>query len=171
MKGLSEAEVKAELDTLLEDVGLLHKRHEQTKNLSGKVTSLTSVCWDFMHEKQQVCFSVSFLFKLEVFHLSGGMQRKLSVAIAFVGGSKVVVLDEPTAGVDPYSRRGIWDLLLKYRKGAVNSVFWSGFEDEKKAHFSQETKRSFVGSLFKDNILLVMFSGKHETKKQTSRQT
>lgn len=47
----------------------------------------------------------------------GGMQRKLSVAIAFVGGSKVVILDEPTAGVDPYSRRGIWDLLLKYRKG------------------------------------------------------
>jgi len=47
------------------------------------------------------------------------MQRKLSVAIAFVGGSKVVVLDEPTAGVDPYSRRGIWDLLLKYRKGVA----------------------------------------------------
>uniref|UniRef100_A0A669EVN9 P-type phospholipid transporter n=1 Tax=Oreochromis niloticus TaxID=8128 RepID=A0A669EVN9_ORENI len=79
MKGLSEAEVKAELDTLLEDVGLLH-------NLKFSI-------W-----------------------LSGGMQRKLSVAIAFVGGSKVVVLDEPTAGVDPYSRRGIWDLLLKYRK-------------------------------------------------------
>ncbi|KAI2668143.1 Phospholipid-transporting ATPase ABCA1 [Labeo rohita] len=43
--------------------------------------------------------------------------RKLSVALAFVGGSKVVILDEPTAGVDPYSRRGIWDLLLKYRHG------------------------------------------------------
>uniref|UniRef100_A0A8C5D6G3 P-type phospholipid transporter n=1 Tax=Gouania willdenowi TaxID=441366 RepID=A0A8C5D6G3_GOUWI len=81
LKGLSEEEVNNELDTLLEDVGLVHKRHEQTRNLSG------------------------------------GMQRKLSVAIAFVGGSKVVVLDEPTAGVDPYSRRGIWDLLLKYRKG------------------------------------------------------
>uniref|UniRef100_A0A672PF52 P-type phospholipid transporter n=1 Tax=Sinocyclocheilus grahami TaxID=75366 RepID=A0A672PF52_SINGR len=49
--------------------------------------------------------------------LSGGMQRKLSVALAFVGGSKVVILDEPTAGVDPYARRGIWDLLLKYRAG------------------------------------------------------
>lgn len=45
------------------------------------------------------------------------MQRKLSVALAFVGGSKVVILDEPTAGVDPYSRRGIWELLLKYRQG------------------------------------------------------
>lgn len=49
--------------------------------------------------------------------LLGGMQRKLSVAIAFMGDAKVVVLDEPTAGVDPYSRRSIWDLLLKYRKG------------------------------------------------------
>ncbi|KAM5322049.1 retinal-specific phospholipid-transporting ATPase ABCA4 isoform 2-T2 [Glossophaga mutica] len=49
--------------------------------------------------------------------LSGGMQRKLSVAIAFVGDAKVVVLDEPTSGVDPYSRRSIWDLLLKYRSG------------------------------------------------------
>lgn len=45
------------------------------------------------------------------------MQRKLSVAIAFVGDAKVVVLDEPTSGVDPYSRRSIWDLLLKYRSG------------------------------------------------------
>lgn len=45
------------------------------------------------------------------------MQRKLSVAMAFVGGSKVVILDEPTSGVDPYSRRSIWDLLLKYRTG------------------------------------------------------
>ncbi|XP_013360552.1 PREDICTED: ATP-binding cassette sub-family A member 7 isoform X2 [Chinchilla lanigera] len=50
-------------------------------------------------------------------HLSGGMQRKLSVAIAFVGGSRVIILDEPTAGVDPASRRGIWELLLKYREG------------------------------------------------------
>lgn len=50
-------------------------------------------------------------------YLSGGMQRKLSVAVAFVGGSKTVILDEPTAGVDPFSRRAIWDLLIKYKKG------------------------------------------------------
>ncbi|XP_012935434.1 ATP-binding cassette sub-family A member 2 [Aplysia californica] len=49
--------------------------------------------------------------------LSGGMQRKLSVAIAFVGGSRTVILDEPTAGVDPYARRAIWDLLVKFKKG------------------------------------------------------
>lgn len=37
-------------------------------------------------------------------NLSGGMKRKLSVAIAFSGGSKVVILDEPTSGMDPFSR-------------------------------------------------------------------
>ncbi|PAA80698.1 hypothetical protein BOX15_Mlig024875g1, partial [Macrostomum lignano] len=50
-------------------------------------------------------------------NLSGGMKRKLSVAMAFVGGSKVVVLDEPTAGVDPHARRSIWDVLAKFRQG------------------------------------------------------
>lgn len=51
--------------------------------------------------------------------LSGGMKRKLSVAIAFVGGSRAVILDEPTAGVDPYARRAIWDLILKYKQGEL----------------------------------------------------
>lgn len=39
------------------------------------------------------------------------------MAIAFVGGSQVVILDEPTAGVDPASCRGIRELLLKYHDG------------------------------------------------------
>ncbi|XP_028015270.2 phospholipid-transporting ATPase ABCA7 [Eptesicus fuscus] len=81
LKGLRAAAVGPEQDHLLQDVGLVPKRHAQTR------------------------------------HLSGGMQRKLSVAIAFVGGSQVVILDEPTAGVDPASRRSIWELLLKYREG------------------------------------------------------
>ncbi|XP_037068888.1 ATP-binding cassette sub-family A member 2-like [Pollicipes pollicipes] len=49
--------------------------------------------------------------------LSGGQRRKLSVAIAFLGGSRCIVLDEPTAGVDPHSRRAIWSLIAKYKPG------------------------------------------------------
>uniref|UniRef100_A0A4W5JNI2 ATP binding cassette subfamily A member 12 n=1 Tax=Hucho hucho TaxID=62062 RepID=A0A4W5JNI2_9TELE len=48
--------------------------------------------------------------------LSGGMKRKLSISIAFIGGSRLVVLDEPTTGVDPCSRRSIWDIVIKHKK-------------------------------------------------------
>ncbi|XP_072824282.1 retinal-specific phospholipid-transporting ATPase ABCA4 isoform X4 [Vicugna pacos] len=81
LKGRSWEEAQLEVEAMLEDTGLHHKRNEEAQDLSG------------------------------------GMRRKLSVAIAFVGDAKVVVLDEPTSGVDPYSRRSIWDLLLKYRLG------------------------------------------------------
>ena len=55
-------------------------------------------------------------------NLSGGMKRKLSVAMAFIADSKTVILDEPTSGVDPASRRGIWDLILKSKRGKILCV-------------------------------------------------
>jgi len=49
-------------------------------------------------------------------NLSGGMKRKLSVAIAFCGDSKTVLLDEPTSGMDPFSRRFTWSVIRQYRQ-------------------------------------------------------
>jgi ABC-type multidrug transport system ATPase subunit len=49
--------------------------------------------------------------------LSGGMRRRLSVALAFAGNPAHVILDEPTAGVDPRARRQIQNLLLAKAKG------------------------------------------------------
>ena len=51
--------------------------------------------------------------------LSGGNKRKLSVAIALCGGSKLVLLDEPTAGMDLGARRGLWDMLKNYRRDKI----------------------------------------------------
>nr|CAI5865549.1 unnamed protein product [Callosobruchus analis] len=49
--------------------------------------------------------------------LSGGMKRKLSVCIALCGNSSIVMLDEPTSGMDPSARRKLWDLMLKNKTG------------------------------------------------------
>eukprot|EP00038_Savillea_parva_P006028 m.161240 g.161240 ORF g.161240 m.161240 type:complete len:1789 (+) comp12053_c0_seq1:172-5538(+) len=46
--------------------------------------------------------------------LSGGQKRRLSTGMAFVGGSEVVILDEPTSGMDPSARRATWELIKKY---------------------------------------------------------
>jgi ATP-binding cassette subfamily A (ABC1) protein 5 len=51
--------------------------------------------------------------------LSGGQKRKLSVALALVGDPKVICLDEPTSGMDPLSRRQLWNLLQAKRAGRV----------------------------------------------------
>lgn len=61
--------------------------------------------------------------------LSGGMQRKLSVGIALIGDSRIVFLDEPTSGMDPYSRRATWDLLKKRKEGRV-IILTTHFMDE-----------------------------------------
>ncbi len=61
--------------------------------------------------------------------LSGGMKRKLSVAIAFCGDPKVVFLDEPTSGMDPFARRFTWNVIRKYRENRV-IVLTTHFMDE-----------------------------------------
>ena len=52
-------------------------------------------------------------------NLSGGSKRKLSVAIALIGNSKLVVLDEPTAGMDLGARRKLWNMLKDYKQDRI----------------------------------------------------
>ena len=62
-------------------------------------------------------------------HLSVGMKRKLSVGIALIGNSPVVILDEPTSGMDPEARRQIWDILQKERRNKT-MLLTTHFMDE-----------------------------------------
>lgn len=90
-----------------------------------------------LHQRDRTEFAFFSFMDILFCYSTGGMQRKLSVAMAFVGGSKVVILDEPTSGVDPYSRRSIWDLLLKYRTGTKPK------KERRNPHFLPQAACSF----------------------------
>jgi ATP-binding cassette subfamily A (ABC1) protein 3 len=47
--------------------------------------------------------------------LSGGQKRRLSIAISLMGEPDVIFLDEPSSGLDPGNRRGLWQVIEKIR--------------------------------------------------------
>jgi ATP-binding cassette subfamily A (ABC1) protein 3 len=51
--------------------------------------------------------------------LSGGYKRKLSVSLSLIGGSKLIIMDEPTASLDLTARRQIWSMLKEQRKDRI----------------------------------------------------
>ncbi|KAF0694859.1 Aste57867_14286 [Aphanomyces stellatus] len=61
--------------------------------------------------------------------LSGGQKRKLCLAIALLGDSSLVFLDEPTSGMDPYSRRSTWETIMNNRPNRI-IVLTTHFMDE-----------------------------------------
>ncbi|NXG05075.1 ABCA9 protein, partial [Sakesphorus luctuosus] len=85
--------------------------------------------------------------------LSGGQKRKLSVGIAMLGNPQVLLLDEPTAGLDPLSRHQVWSLLREHRAGRV-ILFSTQFMDEadiladRKAFISHGRLKCVGSSLF-----------------------
>eukprot|EP01135_Chromosphaera_perkinsii_P003345 Nk52_evm45s240 gene=Nk52_evmTU45s240 len=74
---------------------------------------------------------IGLTYKADTFteSLSGGQKRKVCIAMAFLGGSQTVFLDEPTGGMDPYSRREVWDMVLKYKSNRT-IVLTTHFMDE-----------------------------------------
>lgn len=62
--------------------------------------------------------------------LSGGMYKKLALACALLHRPEVLLLDEPSNGVDPVSRRELWDLLYEFVDGGMTVVLCTPYMDE-----------------------------------------
>jgi len=62
--------------------------------------------------------------------LSGGQKQRLAVACALVGNPQLLFLDEPTTGLDPQSRRQLWDLIAKFQAEGKTIVLTTHYMEE-----------------------------------------
>jgi len=62
--------------------------------------------------------------------LSGGQRQRLAVATALVGNPKVLFLDEPTTGLDPQSRRQLWDIVRGFQRNGGTVLLTTHYMDE-----------------------------------------
>lgn len=62
--------------------------------------------------------------------LSGGMRRRLQAARALIAGPTVLVLDEPTTGLDPEARRALWEVLAEQRRGGLAILLSTHYLEE-----------------------------------------
>jgi len=67
------------------------------------------------------CVKLTNVQHKRVATFSGGMKRRLSVAISCIGNPRIIIMDEPTTGMDPMSKRHVWDLIqdIKYNRVVI----------------------------------------------------
>jgi ABC-2 type transport system ATP-binding protein len=68
--------------------------------------------------------------KRRVSKYSGGMKRRVSIAMALVTDPKIVLLDEPTVGMDPQARRAVWDFILELRDEGKTIMLTTHYMEE-----------------------------------------
>ncbi|WP_002147833.1 ABC transporter ATP-binding protein [Bacillus cereus] len=97
--------------------------------------------------------------KKQVQHFSGGMKKRLSLAIALLHEPEILILDEPTVGIDPLLRKSIWEKFYNLKKKGTTIIVTTHIMDE--AEFCER-----LGLIREGN--LVAIGTPEELKKQTS---
>jgi ABC-2 type transport system ATP-binding protein len=90
--------------------------------------------------------------------LSGGMKQKLGLSCVLISSPKVLLLDEPTTGVDPSSRRDFWRILYQQLKEGVTIFISTPYMDEAERcrHIGLLDKGRLLGLETPDNIKRMM---------------
>lgn len=100
--------------------------------------------------------------KKQVKHYSGGMKRRLSLAIALIHQPPVLILDEPTVGIDPVLRQSIWEELYRLRDNGATIIVTT--------HVMDEADKCHNLGMIRDGRLIAVGSPE-ELKRATSSDT
>jgi ABC-2 type transport system ATP-binding protein len=107
-------------------------------------------------------------------HLSGGQKQRLAVACALVGDPELLFLDEPTTGLDPQSRRNLWDLVIDFRKRGGTVLLTTHYMDEAErlcdrigvvdhgASIALGTPRELIASLGGEEVIAFSLDPDHQ---------
>lgn len=105
----------------------------QTMELQARLYGMSQKTWKLRSAKLLQFCGLEEKQGSTVRELSGGMKRKLMLARALLTQPKVLLLDEPTVGLDPMSRRQIWDLLRVLNREGVTVLLTTHYMDEAQA--------------------------------------
>ncbi len=116
--------IKSELGVVFQD-SLLDKALSVYDNLQTRAALYGIVGTEFKNRLEELSKLLDFedLLKRTVGKLSGGQRRRIDVARALFHRPKILILDEPTTGLDPQTRKTLWNVISDLRKDENMTVF------------------------------------------------
>ncbi|WP_026922874.1 ABC transporter ATP-binding protein [Glycomyces arizonensis] len=111
----------------------------------------------------------------QVNDLSGGMQRRLAIARSLINAPDLVILDEPTTGLDPQARHLVWERLFQLKQQGVSILLTTHYMDEAEQLcdrlvvmdegriIAQGSPRELIDTYVTKEVVELRFGGKHTT--------
>lgn len=123
----NEKELHAQIGLSLQETKFIDK-------LKVKETAELFASFYKLGEKRvnEVLDMVNLTFKKDAFvtGLSGGQRQRLALGIALLNDPRIILLDEPTTGLDPTSRRELWNILLKLKDQGTTMILTTHYMEE-----------------------------------------
>ena len=125
-----EDKIKEIIDISMQETAIARKLTvDENIEFYAKLSGLTNEEVEESKERLYKTFELDKVRNKKAYKLSGGWQRKLSIALALVSNPKILFLDEPTLGLDVIARRELWQ-TIKELKGKMTIILTTHYMEE-----------------------------------------